>query len=119
MEKKVNEKGKKIEYVVHECPNKKYCKNKEGHITYQNKSGYKNPHSHLRSCIANGDEDTLLQIYERTLTRKTLQSKMSAHLNCDGIVFAPSQKDVEIFELISMIVRKNLPLSIVEDEDFR
>ena len=44
---------------------------------------------------------------------------MSPHLNSNEILFAPSQKDVEMFELISMIVRKNLPLSIVEDEDYR
>ena len=47
-----NEKGKKIEYVVRECPNKQYCKNKDGRIRYQNKSGYKNPHLHLRTCLA-------------------------------------------------------------------
>ena len=119
IETKLNEKGKNVEYVVRECPNKKYCKNKNGRIKYQNKAGYKNPHSHLRSCLANGDDDALQKIYERTLNRKTLQSKMSPHLNSSEILFAPSQKDVEMFEFISMIVRKNLPLSIVEDEDYR
>ena len=70
-------------------------------------------------CITKDDKDRLLEIYEQTLTRKTLQSKMSPHLNSDEIVFAPSQKDVEIFEIISMIIRKNLPLSIVEDKYYR
>ena len=43
---------------------------------------------------------------------------MSAHVFNEP-VFVPSQKDVEVFELMSMIIRKNLPLAIVEDEDYR
>ena len=44
---------------------------------------------------------------------------MSAHVNSEGHVFVPSQKYVKVFELVSMIVRKNLPIAIVEDEDYR
>ena len=44
---------------------------------------------------------------------------MSGHVNSEPHVFVPSEKDVEVFEWISMIVRKNLPISIVEDEDYR
>ena len=44
---------------------------------------------------------------------------MSSHLKTDVDVFVPTQKDVEIFEMISMIIRKNLPVGIVEDEDYR
>ena len=61
----------------------------------------------------------MLEIYYRTINRKTLQSKMSSHLKTDVDVFVPTQKDVEIFEMISMILRKNLPVGIVEDEDYR
>ena len=61
----------------------------------------------------------MLEIYHRTIDRKTLQLKMSSHLKTDVDVFVPTQKDVEIFEMISMIIRKNLPVGIVEDEDYR
>ena len=44
---------------------------------------------------------------------------MSLHIKTDVEIFVPTQKDVEIFEMISMIIRKNLPVSIVEDEDYR
>ena len=132
---KRNAKGKDIEYVVRECPNRKYCKNDGGLIRYQNKSGYKNPHLHLRTCVAKvsfigiiflaltsfisqGDEGALLEMYRKTVNRKTLQSKMSSHMN-SGSVFVPTKRDVEVFELISMVLRKNLPLSIVEDDDWR
>ena len=51
-ETKTDENGKTKQYAVRECPNKKYCKNEGGLIRYLNKSGYKNPHSHLRVCVA-------------------------------------------------------------------
>ena len=47
-----NSKGERREYVVRECPNKEYCKNARGVIRYQNKCGYKNPHLHLKTCLA-------------------------------------------------------------------
>lgn len=40
------------EFVVVKCPNGQYCKNTNAEIRYPNKSGYKNPYSHLRSCLA-------------------------------------------------------------------
>ena len=117
---KKNVKGKDVEYVVRECPNQKYCKNDGGLIRYQNKSGYKNSHLHLRTCVAKvsfigiiflaltsfnqqGDEGALLEMYRKTLNRKTLQSKMSSHMN-SGSVFVPTKRDVEVFELISMVL---------------
>ena len=50
------------------------------------------------------------------------QTKMGAHVmksstGEDG--FLPSQKDINLFEMIDMIIKKNLPLSIVKDMDFR
>ena len=41
---------------------------------------------------------------------------MKAHLETDLL---PSQKDVELYEMIDMIIRKNLPLGVTEDPDFR
>ena len=33
--------------------------------------------------------------------------------------YLPSQKDIELFEMVDMMVKKNLPIGIVEDPDFR
>ena len=30
-----------------------------------------------------------------------------------------SQKEIEMFEMVDMIVKKNLPISVAEDPDFR
>ena len=57
-------------------------------------------------------------MYYRRVNRKTLQSKMGKHLETVPI-FVPSKKDIEVFEIISMIIRKNLPVVIVEDDDYR
>ena len=60
----------------------------------------------------------LRKLYEETVTRKKRfwQSKMGGHVALDIL---PSQKDVELMEMVDMIVRKNLPLGITEDPDFR
>ena len=60
----------------------------------------------------------LRKLYEETVTRKKRlrQSKMGGHVALDIL---PSQKDVELYEIVDMIVRKNLPLGIIEDPDFR
>ena len=44
--------GATKEFVIVKCPNGQYCKNSSGEIRYPNKSGFKNPLSHLRSCLA-------------------------------------------------------------------
>ena len=40
------------EFVVVKCPKGQYCKNPNAEIRYQNKTGFKNPCSHLRTCLA-------------------------------------------------------------------
>ena len=44
--------GVSKEYCIRKCPNgASKCKNKNGEIVYANKTGYKNPHSHLATCL--------------------------------------------------------------------
>ena len=47
---------------------------------------------------------------------------MGAHVTISPVVehgFLSSQKDIKLFELLDLIIKKNLPLSVVEDTDFR
>ena len=39
------------EFCVRKCPNGLCCKKVRGEINFLNKSGYKNPYSHLLSCL--------------------------------------------------------------------
>ena len=41
---------------------------------------------------------------------------MGAHVE---VKFLPSRKVLELFEMVDMIVRKNLPIGIVDDADYR
>ena len=43
--------GVEKEYTVRKCPSGTHCKNEKGEIWYINKSGFKNPQSHLRTCL--------------------------------------------------------------------
>ena len=50
------------------------------------------------------------------------QTKMGAHVTISSTGeddFLPSQKDIELFKLLDLMIKKNLPLSVVEDADFR
>ena len=69
-------------------------------------------------AFVQGDDALLQKIYNEAINRKNKlsQSKMGAHLETDLL---PSQKDVELYEMIDMIIRKNLPLRVTEDPDFR
>ena len=45
-------KGALKEYCVRKCPNgPTKCKNKNAEIVYGYKTGFKNPHSHLATCL--------------------------------------------------------------------
>ena len=49
------------------------------------------------------------------------QTKMGAHVTISSTGeddFLPSQKDIELFELLDLMIKKNLPLSVIEDADF-
>ena len=74
--------------------------------------------------IIQGDEGHLHQIYYQARRRKKYfsQTKMGAHINKTQAPeqdYLPSQKDIELFEMVDMMVKKNLPIGIVEDPDFR
>ena len=44
--------GVEKEYCIRKCPNgPSKCKNKNAEICYANKTGFKNPHSHLATCL--------------------------------------------------------------------
>ena len=69
-------------------------------------------------AFVQGDHAALLKIYSKAVMRKNKlsQSTMGTHLDS---TLLPSQKDVELCEMITMIIKKNLPLGITEDSDYR
>ena len=65
-----------------------------------------------------GDNAQLRNIHaEQVKQRKTIsQSKMGAHVE---VGLFPSHKVLELYEMLDMIVRKNLPIGITDDTDYR
>ena len=62
--------------VVHcafSCPQGVACI-KGGQITFEKSRGYANAFSHLRSCLANRNDENLLVLYNEALSEQLLQS---------------------------------------------
>ena len=53
---------------------------------------------------------------EQVKQRKTIsQPKMGAHVD---VGLLPSRKIIELYEMIDMVVRKNLPIGITDNKDY-
>ena len=102
-------------YLVYQCPNE-FCKEKNRKIWFQKLMGFINPFNHLKTCIADGKVDHLYMVYE--------QNKESKRLHIAGTFFQPSverltAKELALHDYVRLIVLKNLPVSVVEDPEYR
>ena len=52
----------------------------------------------------------------RTISVRIQQTSMDSHLLSPSVV-TPTRKDTEVYNFVKMIIQKNLPLSVVEDEN--
>ena len=68
-----------------------------------------------------GDKEALLELYKRTESAKSghQQSSMTSHAVSSPSILIPTIKDGEVYDWIKMIVRQNLPLSVVENDEYR
>ena len=102
-------------HLVYRCPNE-MCKEKNREIWFQKSMGFVNPFNHLKSCIADGNVEQLYLVYEQNLDAKRTQ--------VSGSFFQPSAdrlttREISLNDYLRLIVLKNLPVSIVEDPEFR
>ena len=102
-------------YLVYKCPNE-YCKEKNREIWFQKSVGFINPFNHLKSCIADGKAEQLYMVYK--------QNRESKRLHVSGTFFQPTvermtAKALALNDYLRLIVLKNLPLSTIEDPEFR
>ena len=102
-------------YLVYKCPNQ-FCKEKNREIWFQKSVGFINPFNHLKTCVAGGKTEQLYKIYE--------QNKESKRLHISGTFFQPSvdrmtSRELALNDYLRLIVLKSLPLSTVEDSEFR
>ena len=66
-----------------------------------------------------GDKVALLEFYTMIESAKASQQpSMTSNFSSPSILI-PTKKDNEVYDWLKMIIRKNLPVSVVEDDDYR
>lgn len=101
-----------ILYFYDQCEDPEYyiCKNTKCGSKQKQKTntGYTNLKNHLRSCVGANFEDIYKEI---------LQScKDKGRLDSYGFI---NRRETEVYEILSWIIRRNHPLSEVDDEETR
>ena len=77
--------------------------------------GYTNPFNHLKSCIASANKEALLEVYKEK--RKRSESNIGSFMS-NPVVSKASDKDIKLHDLVQFIVKKYLPISVVEDKAY-
>ena len=108
-------KEKVVKNNVYICPNKQFINGDHCEIIFPEESGYMNPFVHLKSCIANGDVDELIRIYDVN-REKQLKASMPEFFKP---TLSVTLLENALFDNIELVVMKNLPLSLVQDATFR
>ena len=100
----------------------------DGRIEFLEKSGFTNPYGHLLKSVSQNDSNVLLDAYWEAKARVLGQSPMTKFYELkkkeDGddvpsITLLLSRKDLELLDWNEFIVKKNQPISIVEDDFWR
>ena len=76
-------------------------------------SGYANGFNHLKSCIANGDRDKFIAIYEQNL-----KLKQTSVFDFFEPTLPAKEKEMEIVDWMKYIIEKDLSISSVVDKTF-
>ena len=93
------------------CP-KQSCQKR---IDYAQKSGYSNPYSRILSCIGSTNVEKMMHEYEEHRKKEAGGQSLIPFQPKVGI----NDKEKSIIAWITIIVKKSLPLSFVEDNDMR
>lgn len=112
--------------IVFECPMGSNCSAIHREIwsrVWKRKSdagGYSNPYSHLKNCL--GGEDELLKAYDIKVNAAAVDDQPSGG-TIESFLSTKrrpvSQTALDCYEWILLIVEKDVPLGVVEDETFR
>ena len=110
---------KAVKREVWKCLGGERCKNRDSLIRFTSNLFFKNPFSHLQSCIGNGIPD---EVYKLFYGIKRHNRKSFAHMvGTEGdnqFEKHVTQKDEELYERILMITMKVWALNKVNNEDY-
>ena len=126
-----------INLNIYRCPNgDKLCKMTGARIEQQNGSGFSNPLKHILSCVYKGDEEAMEASYWEKKAAREVQGRLETWFGKksngggddnnsgkeedeDNTVQPLVKKDIELKDWIDLIVKKNVPVSCVEDPFWR
>ena len=98
-------------FNVYSCPKGEHCTN-GGEFLFAKNAGYTNPINHLKSCLAGGDMKKLIDIYEARKSALAVGSPFQKTV-------LVTEREKSMFLCLNLIVSQNLPVSIVEEPEFR
>lgn len=107
-----------VTYVKYRCP-KQNCANPI--VRFRDNTGFSNPFSHLQRCFARGqtdEEKTSSIFYLYNDARKDAQLS-SGIIRSHFTSRTTTEYERTVHGYIRLVVTRNLPLSIIEDDEFR
>ncbi len=96
---------------MYSCLQGEKCRSGET-FSFPKDSGYTNPVNHLNSCVADGQISILLQL----ITEKQMHLKKNSQFQELILV---TKRERAMYSYVKLIVTQSLPLSIVEQKEFR
>lgn len=111
-----NDPGNRLPLLVYQCP-KPACRKI---VKFDSKSGFFNPYSYLRSYFVKkktrSKQEVVLQDFCQTAKEaaKKDEGSILSYFNSSSL----TERDRVITSYLLLIIRRSLPISIVEDEDF-
>lgn len=107
-----------VTYLKYSCP-KPECSVRS--ISFRDKTGYKNPFTHLKSCYGKGmssDEQTK-RIYNMYRTAQEAKIKNGGSIYSHFASLSASPYEKSMYAYLRLVIIKNMPLSMVENEELR
>eukprot|EP00171_Calliarthron_tuberculosum_P002931 IDg2931t1 len=101
---------KNVEHHVYACPRGDQCRS-GGTVMFEKGSGYSNPFKHLRTCVSDGDDSRLFEIfYSRRNEKRQFGPGASS-----AVLTSATKKEQAMHCMLRFIVLKSMPISYVED----
>ena len=97
------------ENVVHhvfKCPRGDLCKT-TGSVSFEKGTGFTNPYKHLKTCLADGDENELIELFHRRRAEKSSFGSVSSA----NLILSTTTKEQAMYSYLRVIVIKSLPVS--------
>eukprot|EP00171_Calliarthron_tuberculosum_P005814 IDg5814t1 len=102
--------------VFYKCPKENDC-TEGGEIHFQKGKGFTNGYSHLKSCLAGGDEAHLIELFHHAVRSSMNTGTLSGFRVT--IASRLNAREKAMYSWLRLLILKNLPLSAVDDKEFR